>query len=100
MNSSFESNRADLSAQLCPSPAAIEAWLVEKLATLLNVDVADIDPDAPFDRYGLDSADAIGLTGELEDWLQQRVSPTLLYDYPTVAALAEHLGGSDSKATC
>lgn len=74
-------------------PEAIETWLVEQIATLLNTDVAEIDPDAPFDSYGLDSADAIGLTGELEDWLQQPISPTLIYDYPTVAALAEHLGG-------
>jgi acyl carrier protein len=34
---------------------------------------------------------AIGLTGDLEDWLGTRLDPTLLYDYPTVAALAKHL---------
>ena len=75
-----------------PSAAAIEAWLVEQLATCLNTEAEDIDPEVPFDSYGLDSAAAVGLTGDLEDWLQRRVSPTLLYDYPTVAALAEHLG--------
>ena len=75
-----------------PTPATLETWLVERLAACLSIDPNDIDPDAPFDSYGLDSAEAVGLSGELEDWLQQRVSPTLLYDYPTIAALSEHLG--------
>ncbi|MEL6606584.1 MAG: acyl carrier protein, partial [Cyanobacteria bacterium J06614_10] len=40
---------------------------------------------------GLDSSAAIGLTGDLEDWLGQSVDPTLLYDYPTVDALVAYL---------
>lgn len=81
------------SPTLSPTPATIETWLVGRLATCLDAAIDEIDPDAPFDSYGLDSAEAVGLSGELEDWLQRRVSPTLLYDYPTIAALAEHLGG-------
>ncbi|MDA0265730.1 MAG: acyl carrier protein [Cyanobacteria bacterium] len=75
-----------------PTAVAIEAWLIAQLAACLNTPAEDIDPEVPFDSYGLDSAEAVGLSGELEDWLQRKVSPTLLYDYPTVAALAEHLG--------
>ncbi|MGD1856296.1 MAG: acyl carrier protein [Leptolyngbyaceae cyanobacterium] len=74
-----------------PTADTIETWLCEQLANSLNVAMETIDPDIPFDSYGLDSAEAIGLSGDLEDWLQQKVSPTLLYDYPTVAALAEYL---------
>ncbi|MBE9068185.1 acyl carrier protein [Leptolyngbya cf. ectocarpi LEGE 11479] len=81
-----------------PTAAIIETWLCEKLATSLNVAIEAIDPDVPFDSYGLDSTEVIGLSGELEEWLHQQVSPTLLYDYPTVAALAEHLAGSSLEA--
>ena len=45
----------------------------------------------PFDRYGLDSSAAVGMTGDLEDWLGKEVEPILLYDYPTIETLARHL---------
>lgn len=45
----------------------------------------------PFDRYGLDSSVAVGLTGDLEDWLETKLDPTLLYDYPTIEGLSQHL---------
>lgn len=69
----------------------IEDWLITRIAALLQTPVDDIDPQEPFDRYGLDSAEAIGLTGELEDWLKRPISPTLLYDYPTIELLATYL---------
>lgn len=65
--------------------------MVEYLADLLETDTDEIDVTVPFDRYGLDSSAAVGLTGELEDWLGEEVPPTLLYDYPTVEALVEYL---------
>jgi acyl carrier protein len=73
------------------SAAQIQAWIAAYLAELLEVEADDVDPSLPFDRYGLDSAVAIGLTGDLEDWLGTQLDPTLLYDYPTVAALSKHL---------
>ncbi len=69
----------------------IEDWISDYLANLLEVSPDELDPDVPFDRYGLDSSAAIGLTGELEEWLGLEIEPTLLYDYPTVDTLAEHL---------
>jgi acyl carrier protein len=77
--------------QAAPCAAEIQAWIAAYLAELLEVDAEDVDVSLPFDRYGLDSAVAIGLTGDLEDWLKTRLDPTLLYDYPTVAALSKHL---------
>ena len=69
----------------------IKEWVVDYLADLLETEPEDIDITVPFDRYGLDSSAAVGLTGELEDWLGEEVSPTLLYDYPTVESLVNHL---------
>jgi acyl carrier protein len=77
--------------QAAPSAAEIQAWIIAYLAELLEVDAEEVDVSLPFDRYGLDSAVAIGLTGDLEDWLKTRLDPTLLYDYPTVTALSKHL---------
>lgn len=34
------------------------------------------------------------LSGDLEEWLERRLSPTVVYQYPTIAALAEHLAAA------
>lgn len=77
--------------QKLPSTEEIQAWLVSYLAELLGIDPHEVDVTIPFDRYGLDSAAAVGMTGDLEDWLQRELDPTLLYDYPTVEAFSQHL---------
>jgi len=71
--------------------AEIQTWIVSYLAEVLEVDPDEIDPTVPFDCYGLDSAVAVGMTGDLEDWLGRNLDPTLLYDYPTVESFAHHL---------
>jgi acyl carrier protein len=74
-----------------PSAAEIQVWMVAYIAEILEVDSSKIDINVPFDRYGLDSSVAIGLTNELEEWLEIQLDPTLLYDYPTIDALVKHL---------
>jgi acyl carrier protein len=80
------------------SAAQIQSWIASYLAELLEVDSEEVDVTLSFDRYGLDSAVAIGLTGDLEDWLGTQLDPTLLYDYPTVSALSKHIA-SEIAAT-
>ncbi|NEO37002.1 MAG: acyl carrier protein [Moorea sp. SIOASIH] len=69
----------------------IQDWLVSYLAELLEIAPNKVDVKKPFERYGLDSSTAIGLTGELEQWLGYEIEPTLLFDYPTIEAVAQHL---------
>ncbi|BAZ50365.1 beta-ketoacyl synthase [Nostoc sp. NIES-4103] len=70
---------------------AIQSWLVTKIAQKLQVNPQKIDIQAPFSRYGLDSVATISLSSELGDWLECRLSPTLVYDYPNIEALARYL---------
>lgn len=74
-----------------PTAVEIQEWIVNYVADLLGVDAEEIDPNIPFERYGLDSASAVGMTGDIENWLERKIDPTLLYDYPTVAAFSKHL---------
>ena len=76
----------------------IEAWLVARIAATLGLDPRDIDPREPFDSYGLASRDAVVLSGELEDLLQRDLSPTLVYEYPSIVTLAHHLAGAGAHA--
>ncbi len=80
-----------------PSAAEIQAWVVSYLAQLLDVEPEEVEVTIPFDRYGLDSSAAVGLTGDLGDWLGHEIDPTLLYDYPTIKALVQHLSSEVLK---
>ncbi|GFE69988.1 acyl carrier protein [Chroococcus sp. FPU101] len=74
--------------------SSIQDWLIAYLAQLLEVEPQEIDPQTPFERYGLDSSAMVVLSGDLQEWLKCKLDPTLLYDYPTIEALAEHLAQS------
>lgn len=71
--------------------AEIRSWLTSRLADLLKINPDDIDTDLPFEQYGLDSEQAVSLSGDLQEWLGRPLDPTLLFDYPTVRGLAEYL---------
>lgn len=72
---------------------AIQAWLVNHIASVLAVEPTSIDTHTPFIDFGLSSVDAVLISGDLEEWLGRRLSPTLLYDYPTIDSLAVFLSG-------
>ncbi|QYO63697.1 acyl carrier protein [Leptolyngbya sp. 7M] len=69
----------------------IETWLAAKLAERLSVDPTEIDTQVPFESYALESADALILLDHLETELGCTLSPTILWNYPTIAALSHHL---------
>jgi acyl carrier protein len=74
-----------------PTTPVIEGWLTERVSALVGVAPAQLDTAQPFAAFGLDSIAAVGLAGELEDWLDVELPATILWDYPTIAALAEYL---------
>jgi acyl carrier protein len=55
------------------------------------MDPSSIDVQQTFDNYGLDSLQAVSLSGDLETWLSREISPTVVWDYPTVEQLARYL---------
>jgi 8-amino-7-oxononanoate synthase len=77
---------------------SVQALLVARLAEALQMDPEAIGLDEPLAAYGLDSLTAVALTGELEQWLERRLSPTLVWDYPTVRALSEYVASTSDLA--
>jgi [acyl-carrier-protein] S-malonyltransferase len=69
--------------------AALRDWLMRRLARYLGR--LDIDPEVALAEYGIDSLVALNLYGDVEEELGLPVDVTVVLDYPTVAALAEHL---------
>ncbi len=80
------------------SAEVIEKWLVDKLSELLGVAPEEIDVREPFASYGMGSTEAVSLSGELGDWLGQKVPADLAYEFPTIETLARHLSGSTDES--
>jgi acyl-CoA synthetase (AMP-forming)/AMP-acid ligase II/acyl carrier protein len=70
---------------------AIQSWLLGRMAQYLGINAEEIDVKDPFARYGLDSAVAVSLTGELAGWLGRELEPTLFWEHPSTEVLARHL---------
>lgn len=69
----------------------IENWLKSYVARLLDMEAGQVDAGMDLDRFGLNSAAVVSMIGELEDWLKLELSPSLLFEYTTIDAVATYL---------
>ena len=88
-----QSAEADFAATCAVSDRQreIEAWLSSRLSGLLNLPLDEVDVRKPIAHYGFDSIRLVGLARDLESWLGRSLSPTLVWNYPTIEVLARHL---------
>jgi acyl carrier protein len=85
----------DLQTQPTRTAESIQDWLIEQLAMRLEMDSDDIDIQASFESFGLESAEALVLLSKLEQWLGHSVPPVLIWNYPTIEQLSERLAEGD-----
>ncbi|MEH2033235.1 MAG: beta-ketoacyl synthase N-terminal-like domain-containing protein, partial [Nostoc sp.] len=78
----------------------IEAWLILKVAEQLKIAPEQIDIQQPLAYYGLSSLVAVSIASELQELLERQLSPTLLYDYPSIETLAQHLAIGTATSPC
>jgi acyl carrier protein len=64
---------------------------VDYVSRILHVPQAGIDPHMKVEGFGLDSATAVALIMDLEQWLDMELTPDLLFEYPTLASLSGYL---------
>jgi acyl transferase domain-containing protein/acyl-CoA synthetase (AMP-forming)/AMP-acid ligase II/thioesterase domain-containing protein len=74
-----------------------EQLVASLIAQKLGVGVAEIDVEASFSSFGLDSRALVGLSGELETALERRLEPQIFYNYASIAALARFLAGDEAR---
>ena len=77
----------------------IQSFMSKSLAKILKARPEDIDTTIAFDRYGVDSASAIELTGMLSAWLHRELEPTLLFDHSTIDKLSRFLAEEGASST-
>lgn len=80
------------------SVADIRVWIVTELSLALKVDPLSIDTAGALYSLGADSVTAIGITGALAGWLNRDLPATLMWDHPSIDAIAEALTDSDVPA--
>ena len=68
--------------------SGIRRWLISRVAWLLEIDPRRIDAAEPLANYGMDSLKAVRLAGELEDRVGRTMPETLVYDHPSLDAIA------------
>jgi len=82
--------------QCAPGPRFVtadeaEGWLIGRIAARLGLTPEQIQVTTPFLEFGMGSVDAVEIAADLERWLGRRMSPTAIYNYPSIAALAQWL---------
>ncbi|MFF8597223.1 beta-ketoacyl synthase N-terminal-like domain-containing protein [Streptomyces sp. NPDC015220] len=86
---------------MAEAPAAVRERGVELLRTLfaevLKVEIADLDPHAPFESFGIDSIVVVQLTARLRQVFGE-VGSTLLFEHRTLVSLAEYFERSHPEA--
>ena len=69
----------------------IKAWLITRIAAILQQPERYIEAGEPFTSLGMDSMAMLEITGDLASWLGRELPPSLLWEHVTVDALATHL---------
>lgn len=77
--------------------STLQIWLVNQIAERLGFEPDEVDIHEDFADYGLNSIEAVNLSGDLENMLGRRLPPTILWDYPNIRTLSEYLAEDTSK---
>ena len=81
-------------AEQQPSEQEIQAWLIKNVAAMVEIEPQHISVEEQLENYGMDSLQATHLSNDLQSWLGRQLSPTIVWDYPTIESLAKHLANN------
>lgn len=95
------------SGELKLSEAELRTWLHKELAELLNIEFDELDDDADFFSFGVDSLRAIQLRSMIVKQIDtggHKLGSNIAFDHPTVRGLANYLFllriGGTAETTC
>jgi acyl carrier protein len=77
----------------------ITDFILDRLSAQTHQPKENIDIQLPLANYGVDSIHALSLCAELEEWLNIEIEPTIAWDYPTIAQMAEFLESEVTAAS-
>ncbi|MEU6724632.1 beta-ketoacyl synthase N-terminal-like domain-containing protein [Nonomuraea wenchangensis] len=71
-----------------PDESEIRSFLIERLG-------GQVDPGRPLEEHGLSSREAVAVAGELGELLGRELSPTIVWEHPTIDRLARALSAPE-----
>ncbi|MFB4295804.1 type I polyketide synthase [Actinomadura sp. NTSP31] len=74
-------------------------WLTRRLGEISGLAQSEVDPHRPFSEFGLSSQEAVALSGELEELTGLEVPATVVWEQPTIAALASWLASAPAAVS-
>ncbi|MER6270823.1 SDR family NAD(P)-dependent oxidoreductase [Streptomyces sp900105755] len=77
----------------------VRAWLESTVAEVAGLDPRAVDPDRPIAEFGLGSRRLVTLAAELSARTGRPLEPSLVFDHPTIAALADAVLGGPPAPT-
>jgi FkbH-like protein len=85
-------NRVQVDAPAVPSSqtasGSVRACLIDAIARRAGLDPARVDVERPLAEFGLGSRELVELVTELSERTGRRLDPSLVFEYPTIAAVA------------
>ena len=77
------------------SQLEIQDWLVSQIAELAQISKEEINVSEPIENYGLDSMQAVVISGELGKWLNRELPPTLVWEFSTIELISLRLADNE-----
>jgi polyketide synthase 13 len=81
------------------SVAELQEWLRRWVAEATGQSIDKITVDRPMEEFGLASRDALALGGEIEELTGVVLNPTVVYQHPTIASLADVIVNGPPETT-
>jgi hypothetical protein len=76
----------------------IRDWLIGQIARRTGLAIAAVDPTAPIETFPLESLQVVGLIADLSHWLGWQVTPSIIFQWPTIDAIAGRLAEELAEA--
>lgn len=80
-----------MSMETSPSRKVVQDWLVNYIASVVDLPVESVKTDVPFRELGVDSAEVVIMTGVMEEEFALELKSDLPFEHPTVAGFLDAL---------
>ncbi|MET8100300.1 SDR family NAD(P)-dependent oxidoreductase [Streptomyces sp. NPDC005236] len=77
----------------------VRVWLTSAVAEAAGLAPSTVEPDRPIAEFGLGSRQLVTLAVGLSEWTGRSVEPSLVFDHPTIAGIAEAVCGERLPGT-
>ncbi|MFD6553202.1 type I polyketide synthase, partial [Streptomyces sp. NPDC058398] len=73
----------------------VRAWLTSAVADVAGLAPSAVAPERPIAEFGLGSVQLVTLVAALSEWTGRPLEPSVVFDHPTIAGIAEALFGEE-----